>query len=291
MKRFIINLLYFVAVTLIVLCSFHYVIIATQHRTLKLPENTTTVFLGNSTTEFGIDDTLIPNSFNWGLNGEVVDMMYLKLKALKQANPQLKRALVEFDDVILYKHNIEYITTHPYYLNQFTLNDLINNFKNQTFARSTDYLSHTYDLIKLRQIFHCYTASTSPKLLGMGGYENLNREMTVSSDSLPTVVEFKGRPTDLSMLPASNLYYFKAIEKYCQDNNIELIFLATPRHYTAWNDTKFRDIHRKYFPNVKLLDYTELSMPDTYFGDVYHLNPKGAQYLSLNIKRTLNDSI
>lgn len=281
MKRFIIHILSFSLVLFIVFGLFHWAIIRTQYKTLRLPKSTTAVFLGNSTVEYGINDAMIPGTVNWGLNGEVVDMMYLKLKALKQVNPHIKTAFVEFDDVILFKTNLEYVTTHPYYLNQLTVGDLANNFKHQSFQRSTDYLSHVYDFIKLRQIVNCSNSSSSLTDLGMGGFEYLHRDLG-EADSIVTAKNMYIKNSEINQepVPQNNIYYYKAIRQYCNDNHIKLYFIATPRHRCAWNETRFRGIHQQHFADVPLLDFTMLSLPDSCYGDSYHINYRGAAILS-----------
>ncbi len=287
MKRFIIQLIAGIALLLGVLGGLHYMVLSTRARIIKLPEYVTTVFLGNSTIEYGVNDSIIPHAVNWGLNAEVVDMMYLKLKTLKQFNPQLSTAVVELDDIILFKPDIAYVTTHPYYLSQFTFSDLSNNFSTQSFDRSTDYLSHVYDIIKMRQIISSYTSASSIKQLGMGGYETLYRTLgNANSD-----IEITLPDDENTSIPASNIYYYHAIYNFCRDNNIKLIFIATPRHKEAWRDTRFREFHKQHFSDIPLLDYTQMAMPDSCFADIHHLNYKGANVWSATLLQSTESLI
>ena len=65
MRKFILQSALFVLVCLILLICFHLTIQNLRNDYLKLPENVNKVFLGNSTFEYGINDSRIPNAIKF----------------------------------------------------------------------------------------------------------------------------------------------------------------------------------------------------------------------------------
>ena len=76
MRKFILQSALFVLVCLILLICFHLTIQNLRNDYLKLPENVNKVFLGNSTFEYGINDSRISNAINFAQNEDDEDDEY-----------------------------------------------------------------------------------------------------------------------------------------------------------------------------------------------------------------------
>ncbi len=278
MKKFLLRLLFFTIVTVVVFALFHFAIISQRKTLLQIDKNTHSVFLGNSTFEFGINDSLIPNTVNFAENAESVDLMYLKLKMLKEVNPQLDTVYIEFDDLILFTTSLVRVNTHAYYLDQLTCSDIYNNLKNMTFERNTAYLCHAYDFLKLRPTLAAFTGKSSGiSAAGLGGYTDLYRDrLQVAITQTDEVPDKK----NIQDIPIHNHYYYNRILDLCHDKDITPVFLANPMHTSCWKDTVYREYHRQYFPKVPLVDFHEFYLPDSCFADCIHLNYRGAAIYS-----------
>jgi hypothetical protein len=250
---------------------------------LKLPEDTTAIFLGNSTFEYGIDDSLLPHTRNFAINSEPIDLVYAKLKLLKRYNPQINKAYVEFDDIILYKETLPIVLSHPFFLDCLNSDDISSNIKTFTFERNMSYFSHVYDAIKIRPLLLANLKHQTIDNLGIGGYHDLYREKLKADINI-----IKSRKKKVKLVPKANVHYYQAIINYCSDNNIQLIFLTTPKHKIIEADTLYRDFYKKSFSKIRFVDCNDLALPDSCFGDTYHLNVKGARAFSDYLRIILN---
>lgn len=79
------------------------------------------------------------------------------------------------------------------------------------------------------------------------------------------------------------------IKKFCDENHKTLVILSTPIY--KWNDiiddSGYRQLIRAELGDSTLIaDYSKFNFPDsTYYGDLEHLNSKGAKYWSEHIAR------
>lgn len=285
MKRFLCNILTFSLLFVIVFALFHIFLIHSQKRILLLDQDVNKVFLGNSTFEYGIKDSLIPSSKNFGQNAETIDIVYAKLKLLKKFNPQLDTAYIELDDIILLNRSLPSVLTHPYYISSFTVEDIFNNIKNMTFERNVSYLYHTYDIVKIRPLVCSYFKESNISDLGIGGYADLYRNKL--EEDLRNRIDVKNNLS--TKIPEHNIYYYNALITFCHNNNITPIFLVNPMHKAAWTDTCYRNFRASTFPNIPMIDFLCMELPDSCFGDIAHLNYKGAHIYSDSLSRHINN--
>lgn len=244
---------------------------------LHLSDDIHSVFLGNSTFEYGIDDRKIPNTKNFAQNAETIDLLYAKLKILKTANPNLDTVYIELDDIILLNTKMPSVLSHPYLINEFTLKDIFTNLTHRSFERNTAYISHIYDFIKIRPLIIGNIKGGDITQLGIGGYSNLYRDKLTE--------DLKNRSSQVKQeIPEINIYYYNSVIEYCKEKGISPIFLATPVHKSTWNKNIHKSFKEKYFPEIKMIDCSNMELPDSCFGDRYHLNHKGARIYSDSLR-------
>lgn len=285
MKRFLKNTIIFTAVILCVFLSIQYLFRLSQKWTCKLPEDVTAVFLGTSTIRYGVVDSLIPGSVTWGDDAEPIEVVYYKLKILKKNNPQLQTAFVELDNVILTNKVLHADKTHPYYLSEQSPADIINNLRNQSFQRNTSYLSHVFDCIKINRLLRAFKSGQIQDL-GIGEYTDLFREFNADVIAKQKIETINNNAKGI-IIPSSSIYYYKAIHKFCDENNIRLIFIATPRHKEFETHPEYLKFHCENFPDVPLLDYTTFSLPDSCWSDILHVNYRGARQFSDSLNKDI----
>lgn len=283
MRRFLLNTIVFLIVAFVAIAIFHIILLRPRNEMLRLDDDIRFVFLGNSTFEYGINDKLIPHSKNFAQNAETADLVYAKLRMLKNANPNLDTAYVEFDDIILFNVEMPSVLAHPFFLTEFDAKDVRANIMNMSFERNTSYFGHIYDIIKIRPLIAGNFGNTDITKLGIGGYADLYRDKLYED-----IEKSKSHVSDKqSEVPEQNLYYFKAIRDYCKKKGIKLIFLSTPVHKTAWNDTIYRRLHSDEFYDIPMIDCTHMNLPDSCFADRYHLNYRGAGIYSDSLRRIM----
>ncbi len=81
-----------------------------------------------------------------------------------------------------------------------------------------------------------------------------------------------------------NLRYLSKILKLSHKFKIRIVFIRSPQHelYTGYyNEKVYQEILKSYFTNVEYLDLSKFSVRNDQFGDLEHLNYKGARKFSL----------
>ncbi len=273
MKKFLLNTLKFG-----LLCAACFVILIllmlpARKEMLTLPTDTTIAFLGNSTIELGIDDSLVPGLANRGRSREAPDMVYAKLKLLKEFNPALDTVVVSFDDMFL-----ENTTFAPamspkcIVLDQYDLDDWLLYLRYYCIDTDEQFLSslfHIYSVFPL--VYPPYNGHKS-----FGGYQPKEVVMDpgVETHEKKSVPE---RKLDDTTFPYLCRHYVDRIVDFCADNGITLVFFSTPKHHSVRRDINvFKDAYSKFYPHIRMFDYSDMELPDSCYADPVHLNTAGA---------------
>lgn len=284
MKRFLKNILAFIGVFVILLLCFTILLMDARDKYLRLPRETNKVFLGNSTVEYGVDDSRISGSVNFAQNGEPVDILYAKLKLLSRNNPQIDTIFVELDDIILYNRDLVSVVSNVIYYDAFDIEDWYNNFKHYNFERMTKFFSHSYDIIKLKPLLFERFNQHELINLGVGGYHKLYRDKLKED----IIRQSKHKDSHIDNIPQSSIYYFSKIVEFCNKNGIKVIFFNTPKHKCVWGGyNPYRKFWSSHFNDIPFLDFTHVVLPDSCYGDASHLNYMGAPVYTDSLKTIL----
>lgn len=268
----------FATVTIMAVALFYTVIIHTKNRTLILPEDVHTVYFGNSMIECAVNDTMIPGCYNFARSAEHIEFIYSKIQLLKTHNPNFNNAVIGLDDIILVKNfseSFNHLPNNPLYYSTISLDDVRDNVRHFSFKWNTSYLSHPFDIIKIRPMLESFFHPSSPKSLGIGGYLRLSHSITVSPDD-STASDRQQPVTPAPKFNQAIINYFNKINTYCKDHGINVTYISTPRYGYNRGDTLFREFHRIYLNQYLLHDFSTITLPDSCFGDQIHLNRHGA---------------
>jgi hypothetical protein len=92
------------------------------------------------------------------------------------------------------------------------------------------------------------------------------------------------RPGSSCRFSAIMTHYLMKIERLCNTHHVRFILFATPEHpkyikripqcYKDYSDNLAKEITNKYL-NVRYLNYTDINLPDSLYGDGDHLNYRG----------------
>lgn len=282
MKRFLINSTVFFVIFLAIFISLWLLLVSTRVKFCSTDAHI--LICGNSTVEYGVDDSLIPNSLNLGFNADHMDFIYAKIKMIRKYSPSVDTVLIAVDDALMKKDITEGYSSelhHPFYYDQYDVSDVGFLLKNVSLAWNESTISRPC------RINHIITAvksvkrdSISFKELGVGGYYKLDRHKLEDEinlnlpDQIPQPVSPEGDDKY-----AYSLYFLKKIKDFCDSNSMTLIFFTTPKHSFS-QKFNYKRLCDEYFPHVRLLDFTAMPLPDSCFGDTYHLNTEGAQYFT-----------
>lgn len=277
----------FTAVFAAFFLAFNVLLMTARNSYLKLPKGINKVFLGNSTVEYGVNDCLIPGSINFAQNAEPIDIMYAKLRLIQRFNPNVDTVFVELDDIVLFNNDIQSIISNAIYFDAFDVDDWLNNMRYHTFDRFTKYFSHSYDIIKLRPIFEHIYKSHDITNLGVGGYQRLYRDKLYEDIKRMEQSSLKNRT--VNDISESNRYYYRRIVEFCEEKNITVIFFNVPKHEKLWGDSVYREFWRDDLNDVKFIDCTRIQLSDSCYGDMSHLNYRGAEIFSNKFDEILSN--
>lgn len=290
MKRFLVRSAFFIIlVSLFLSVSYFladFLIKQREQKLLKIKDDIKIVFAGDSNVECAVNDSLISNSINIAQSGEAYLYTYVKLKSLLEYNDQINTVFLGFSFVDLIKDTeerwlfrddfvIEKIKTYNYLLNNSEKFLIIkNNPKAYLTGTKESIISNFFSFLK------SYTSEVPKgKILNFGGYERVVLDKLQEDIKLNA---FSEQNIEMGLLQEK---YLKIISFLCQQKSIKLILINTPKH--QYYSTRFnKGIKNNWFlvrnslSQDSLLDLSSLSMPDSCFYDMDHLNYKGAKIFS-----------
>ena len=262
-------LLFYMAVSLVTRSS---------EESFKVADDVRVLFLGNSHMECGVNDSIIPHSFNFARSGERMEWIYAKLRLIKEANPQIDTVVLGFDNVLCFK-NARTDDTHmghysPFFLTVTSPQDMVTTAFKASSKYNFDMYTKALNVNKLYEIYR--EGGKGASHLSMGGFVPSNR------DKLKEDIAFRaGKPvTGLAFDDLSQYYLDKTVD-YCQQNKITLLFVCLPQHSLTNLDRNIHlATHDQFYPQIPMLDYSRMPMPDSAFQDLDHLNARGARIFS-----------
>lgn len=223
--------------------------------------------LGNSWTECAIDDTILENYFNYSQSSDHYLHSYLKLKFLLRDNPQIDTLLLGFSTFMT--ENDALIA------NKIQLHYPLMNFSDYK-ALAEKKFSILFNFPTFKNL----GAKSHMNLLG--GFTPLER------DKLQKNIAIFQKSENMKISKLDTIYLRK-IETLCKEKNVNLILITPPLYkIEKYHDTKRFDLLRTYCKKIPLLDYRTLPLADSCYGDLEHLNKRGARAFSTYLKTKRN---
>jgi hypothetical protein len=267
MKKFLIKLsLFFVLLLLFSFLLWGYC--HTDKPIVKMKEKV--LILGDSHTEFAINDTIFTNSFNYSQAADPFIYSYVKLINITSVS--------KIDTLILS-------------VSLFTIMD-DGRIKEKCMRKMNKLLFRfpwedlTFLFRYNRQIiwgsFISYFTETK-----IGGYS------PSSEFKLQKSLQFLITQTlqNLSIPHEAQLLYLDKIVKYCKSKSIKLIFINTPMYHAEkfYNMDNFYKIIQERYNNITFWDYGDYILPDSCYRDADHLNYIGAEIFSAMLQKEVRN--
>lgn len=264
---------------MIIFLAWHFI---TYNRADLCKTEANILFLGNSRIQYGVNDQLIPHSLNAGLNADNYVFSYLKLKLLKKYNSQIDTLILGYDKATLTHYfEISDEKFHPFFWDILDIDDWIFFLKHDKsiFMSPLSWLKILYPI-------KSHIESIKFQELGIGGYNDLYR------DKLSEAIQQYKKSTSPIHVAELQEIYLRKIEQFCSNNNIKLIFLNMPSHPITYDQSEdeFLDKYASsHYNDIPYWDYEFIQLPDSCYGDLTHINYRGARDISKKIKNRLND--
>jgi len=286
MKRFLRKILLFIL-------SFYLVAIAIllvskaliqANSDFSLNDNITSLVVGNSQSECAYDDSIIPNFINLSKSAETYFYSYQKLKETCAQNNQIKTLIVAFSSTNVLAREDEKIWETP------TMNYHLPNL--YTFLSKEDYMLlirnnflgfHQVSLESITQSLSRITKNNYRFTNTLGDYKNIQRsKITRILDTLK-VKKLQQHKLSQEEIATYDLKYLRKIITLAHDHDIEVFLVRSPVHKNykgrTYNDS-FEKIRKERFDDVQFVDFQNFELTNQEFGDLQHLNNKGAQKYS-----------
>jgi len=305
MRRFIVNCALFIILVLAFLMGSYILadssIKQRKQELLKIRDDIKIVFAGDSNVECAINDSLIPNSINIAQSGEAYMYSYVKIKSLLEYNDQINTIFLGFSYLDLIKDTEErWLFKDEFVIEKIrTYNYLLSNSEKSLIIKKNPkaYLIGTKECIisNFLSFLKSYSSEIlKGKIINFGGYER------VVLDKLQEDIKINAFSEQLFEKGLLQEEYLKRISFICQQKSIKLILINTPKH--QYYSTRFNKeiknnwlLVRNSLSQDSLLDLSTLTMPDSCFYDMDHLNYKGAiifsSYLNSKLQSKPNESL
>jgi hypothetical protein len=266
--------------------------IVNKNSVFKLNTDTRYLVLGHSHPECAFNDSLIDNFKNLSQSGESYYYTYFKTKKIIQQNPSIETVFIEFtnnqinesmNDWIWKEKSMSY--RYPKYSPFMNLSDKGILAKNNLsgYFNSTS-LSFKYNFGRIRNRNFDYSKS-------VGGYLSLKRDKT---DYLVNNMKKNNPKSEKLGISEYNIKYLTKIIDLCEEHGKKVILIRSPQHsiYSGYsNERLYQKVRNNHFSSIEYLDFSKFPLSNSEFGDLEHLNHKGAKVFSIWFAQLLNMNI
>ena len=282
MKKFLKNTLLFLISfygVLIVLVLFSNFLI-NKNADFKLENNIRSIMIGNSQSECAYNDSLISDFKNLSRSAETYFYSYQKLKKVVEQNPQIENVFIEFNPTNILIREDEKIWGDSYIRHQLTSYLAFLDFKDHVLLFKENPDGYQYVLLKsLYPKFHRILSNEYNYIDSLGGYlylkrSKINEHLKAAEDQ--DLSSYRLKESEMS---AVDLIYLDKMLDLCIENNIRPFLIRSPYHprFAANKyEGSFQEILQNRYGAIEFLDFKDFDLNDAEYGDLQHLNYKGA---------------
>lgn len=255
-------------------------------------KNAKYLVVGDSHPECAFNDSLIENFMNLSQSGDSYFYTYFKAMKIIEQNPSIEFVFIEFNNNQLDESMNEWIWSEKYL-----------NFKYPTyspFMKTPDeklLAMHNFSAfvnansLALKTNFERIFSGNYYYTKDIGGYSYSERDKT---DSLLNKMKGHISPEKKTRISESNLHYLSKLVNLCKEKNKQTFLIRSPVHnaYVGYsNENIYEKIRRKNFSSIETLDFSKFPLANSEFGDLEHLNHKGAKVFSIWFNNLLKKNL
>jgi len=286
MRRFLKNIITFFicfyGLLIMLLLSSNFLI--NRNADFRLEAHIDKIILGNSQPECAYNDSLISNFKNLAKSAETYFYSYQKLKKILEQNPQITSIFIEFNPTSILVREDEkiwedrYINHHlPNYYPflEFSDHQLLGS-KNSIGYQHATLKSLYYNMIRVAKNQYSYLDS-------IGGYLYLKRNKIQSALESISNRTIKQKNLKSANISTHDLNYLDKMIHLCLSKSIEIYLIRSPyhKHYQGnIYESDFQKIKTDRYSDIQFIDFKDFPIEISEFGDLQHLNYKGARKFS-----------
>lgn len=258
----------------------------------KLKTYTKYLVLGHSHPECAFNDSFITHLKNLSESAESYYYTYFKAKKVIEQNPSIETVFIEFTNNQINESMNDWIWEEAYidygypkyapFMNSSDKKVLIKNnlsgFLNSSSLSFKNNFSHILN--------HNFSYSNS-----IGGYLSLKTNKTDSLLGCMKTNVFEEKAIPLSEI---NLNYLSKLLRFCQEQGKNAILIRSPQHkkHSGYsNESTYQQIRNSRYSSIEYLDFSKFPLNNAEFGDLEHLNYKGAKIFSIWFDHLLNKGL
>lgn len=297
MKTFLLKFFLFLVISITLITGMIFMsdllINKNKERLIRVRPGTSLAFAGNSTVECSVNDRLIDHSINIAQAGEAYLYSYAKIKALLEGNPDIRYVFISYSYADLLIEKEETWLLSDYFMAEKVKNyHYLLDMEERVFLVKSNpkaYLNGvTKSVIKsLETVAKRFaTKGSGNSIPSFGGYKHLGRDKLFLDPGSET-----GGDENIQQ-SSYQIRYLRMISELCKQHSVKLILFNPPKH-RSYNETLNPAVRqlwldvRNSLPSDSLLDLSGFMMPDSCFGDLSHLNYRGARVFSQHLNEIL----
>lgn len=283
MKKLILKFIVFVLLLSSVILLSYLMIsnVINKKANFELKKPVRNIVLGNSHTEFALNDSIITDFANISQSGESYFYTYIKLKKILEDNDQIQTVFIAYSNEVIDIGMNEWIWGDQFISFQFSKYSPFMDFQQHYilgFNNPKSYIENLSNSIKknfVKILKNNYLFLND----NIGAFKNLNQDKENSEGT-------NVNPPNVKKIELSlrNLAYLDKIVDFCDNNKIELIFIRCPLHpnYQGfYNESEFKHILKNKYSRIRFLDFAKFQLEPTDYFDKEHLNYKGSEKFSI----------
>ena len=253
-----------------------------------IPKNKTSLVIGDSHLECAIDDKILSNTFNFSQSGSGYFYSYLKLKKVLADNPQIDKVLLSYTYDDMEKSKDEWFSGSeiikfkmPVHLFLFDYTDFFSLF-----------ISNPYQVaVNFPRAITVGIGQIAGYMLPGFNLDNWGKYRRTERDKLREAkIRYKAlEGNDNLEYSTYQQEYLMKIYNLTAAKNIKLYLLNTPIHPILENGLEeYKDYYYSFIeqnlPKATIINHSKMIIPEYGFGDLEHLNHKGAKMYSEYLK-------
>lgn len=293
MKRFIVKLISFILTFIILLAIGIYIGVESLNNSsyFKISDKTNYIVLGHSHPACAYNDSLITNLSNFGKAGEAYYYTYLKAKKIIPNNKQIKVVFIEFENAQIEKVMDSWTWDKEHLNNSFVRYFPLMTYSDFSFlfGKNPDGILYCppktiVDELGFNILSKFILKQNVESNSRFGGYSYLVRDKTDSLLKNMPVNNIKTLAKTKHEISETNIKYLTKIIECCVSSNVKVFLIRSPVHAkypTLSNEKKFKELLATNFPKIEFLDFKDFPLKNYEFGDLGHLNYKGAKVYSV----------
>jgi hypothetical protein len=257
----------------------------------KIKESRRILIIGNSHSESAYNDSLINDIVNLSQSAESYFYTYFKTKKLIEQNPKIQTVLIEFSNINIDEVMNEWIWGERYMSIKFPIYGSfmdINSYSLLLKNNPKSLSSCTQKLIRncIKKTFTGFNYQRE-----IGHYLYLERDKT---DSLLANLPPTQSKNNKQKLSEQNIAYLRKTINFLISKNKKVFLIRSPVHKMSQGynyEERYQQIVLNKFSDVEFLDFSKYPLTNSEFGDLDHLNHKGAKKFSYWFNIMLSDGL